>query len=100
MNLQNEFEPIRKWAKDRGLYEGGNLKTQTLKLQEEVGELSKAVLEEEQHITDAIGDCIVVLVNIAHFAGLTIEECINASYQEIKARKGKIVNNTFVKDSL
>ena len=48
MKLKNEFEPIRDWAKDKGIYKKGDIKTQTLKLVEEVGELSKAVLNEDR----------------------------------------------------
>jgi len=44
MRLYNEFDSIREWAKQRGIYEKGDPKTQTLKLQEEVGELAKAVV--------------------------------------------------------
>ena len=32
------FDKIRLWANDRGLYDGGDPKTQALKLVEEVGE--------------------------------------------------------------
>ena len=38
------FENIRQWAKDRGLYDKGNPMVQYVKLQEEAGELAKALL--------------------------------------------------------
>jgi NTP pyrophosphatase (non-canonical NTP hydrolase) len=47
---------------------------------------------------DAIGDMVVVLTNLAHLEGFTIEECIEAAYEEISKRTGKMVNGTFVKD--
>lgn len=100
MFLQEEFNAIRKWAAQRGLYDKGDVKTQTLKLQEEVGELSKAVLNNNQEeFIDACGDCVVVLVNLAHLGGVKLEDCINAAYKEIKDRKGKMDNGTFVKES-
>jgi len=99
MNLTNEFQPIRDWAKERGLYEKGDLKTQTLKLQEEVGELSKAVIEMKGHdIVDAIGDCVVVLTNLAKIIDLDIEVCINTAFNEIRNRKGKTENGTFIRE--
>lgn len=93
------FDNIRDWAKQRGLYKKGDSKTQYVKLQEEAGELAKALLKNDKpEIKDAIGDIVVVLTNLAHLEKLTIEECIDAAYKEISNRKGKMVNGTFVKD--
>ena len=93
------FDLIRAWANERGLYEKGNTITQYVKLQEEAGELAKALLENNHdEINDAIGDMVVVLTNLAHIHGTDIEECIAQAYNEIKSRKGKMINGTFVKD--
>lgn len=98
MNLGVTFQPIRDWADQRGIYEKGDPKTQYLKLMEEAGELSKAILnKDDAEIMDAIGDCIVVLTNLAHLCNMTVEECIEQAYEEIKDRKGKMENGTFVK---
>ena len=100
MNLKNEFNTIRAWAESKGIYEKGEIKTQTIKLFEEAGELSKAVLNNnKEEIIDAIGDCVVVLVSIAHFSDVSIETCINSAYDVISKRSGKMVNATFVKDN-
>lgn len=97
--LNNEFEPIREWAKERGIYEKGDPKTQYLKLMEEAGELSKAILNKDKfEIEDAIGDCVVVLTNLAVLCNTSIEGCIELAYAEIKDRTGKMENGTFVKD--
>lgn len=99
MELKKEFEPIREWAKKRGIYEKGDPKTQTLKLNEELGELSKAILkDEEEEIIDGLGDCFVVLVNLSKLCGYNLEHCVNSAYNEIKGRKGKMKNGNFVKD--
>jgi len=95
----NRFDLIRMWAEDRGLYNQGDPKTQTLKLMEEAGEICRAVLKkDEPEIIDGIGDCVVVLTNLAHLCGTSIEECIDAAYNEIKGRTGKMDNGTFKKD--
>ena len=92
------FDQIRMWANKRGLYEKGNPHTQYVKLQEEAGELAKALLkDDEPEIIDAIGDIVVVLTNLAHLKGYKIEDCIESAYNEIKNRKGNMVNGTFVK---
>lgn len=93
------FNDIRDWAKERELYKKGNVKTQFIKLQEESGELAKAILNEnESEIIDSIGDIVVVLTNLSHLAGYKIEDCIDQAYFEIVNRKGKMINGTFVKN--
>ena len=95
----DRFDLIRTWADERGLYDKGDTKTQFCKLMEEAGELGRAVLKDDNaEFVDAIGDMVVVLTNLAHLGGTTIEECIDAAYNEIKNRKGKMSNGTFVKN--
>jgi NTP pyrophosphatase (non-canonical NTP hydrolase) len=99
MKLENEFDSIRDWAQERGIYDKGDLKTQYIKLQEECGELAQSILKnDESAFVDAIGDCVVVLTNLAALGGHDIEHCINAAYEEIANRKGKMENGTFVKE--
>ena len=96
--LENRFQKIRDWADERGLYDKGDTKTQFCKLMEEAGELGRAILKDNQpEFVDAIGDMVVVLTNMAMLGGTSIETCIDAAYDEIKNRKGKMVNGTFVK---
>lgn len=97
----NVYNLIRQWADERGIYKNGDVKTQYIKLQEEAGELAKAILKDDQiELVDAIGDCVVVLTNLAAMNGLKIEDCIKSAYTEIKNRKGKMQNGTFVKETL
>jgi NTP pyrophosphatase (non-canonical NTP hydrolase) len=93
------FESIRDWARTRGLYDKGDTMTQYVKLQEEAGELAKALLKDDQpEVIDAIGDMVVVLTNLAHQRGVHIETCIAEAYKVISKRTGKMINGTFVKD--
>jgi len=95
----NEFDLIRMWANQRGIYEHGDTKTQALKLMEEAGEICRAVLKEDHdEVVDGIGDCVVVLTNLAELQGVSIEKCINVAYNVIAKRSGKMVNGTFKKD--
>ena len=99
--VNNVFEDIREWARDRGIYDSGDVKTQLIKLYEETGELAQAVLKKNNDdIIDAIGDSVVVLTNLATLAGYDIEHCINTAYGEIRGRTGSMVNGTFVKEQL
>ena len=93
------FNKIRSWAEIRGLYEKGDPMVQYVKLQEEAGELAKALLKDDQpEVIDAIGDMVVVLTNLAHQRGVYIESCIQSAYEVINKRTGKMINGTFVKD--
>tara|TARA_B100001094_G_scaffold310312_1_gene344774 strand:- start:353 stop:1219 length:867 start_codon:yes stop_codon:yes gene_type:complete len=94
-----QFDLIRDWAEERGLYDDGDPKTQALKLVEEVGETCRAILKEDyEEVIDGIGDSVVVLTNLAELMDVSIEDCIAAAYEEIKNRKGKMINGTFKKD--
>jgi NTP pyrophosphatase (non-canonical NTP hydrolase) len=96
---QMMFNRIRTWAETRGLYEKGDPMVQYVKLQEEAGELAKALLKDDQpEVIDAIGDMVVVLTNLAHQRGVYIETCIQTAYDVINLRTGKMINGTFVKD--
>tara|TARA_R110002020_G_scaffold253036_1_gene466791 strand:- start:17 stop:337 length:321 start_codon:yes stop_codon:yes gene_type:complete len=105
MELKKEFQTIRDWAKDKGIFDKGDVKTQYVKLQEEAGELAKSIMKKDyEEFKDSIGDCAVVLTNLAKLGGdyfgieLTIEDCINSAYDVISKRTGKMVDGTFVKD--
>ena len=88
---------IRQWAHDRNLIEGATRQAQMLKLTEEVGELA-ADIAKGRCPKDSIGDCVVVLTILAAQSGLTIEECFEAAYDEIKDRKGKMIDGVFVRN--
>ena len=88
---------IKQWHKDRNLIDGSTDKAQMNKLYEEVKELNESVYYRKSPIDD-IGDIIVVLINIAERNGLTILECLEHAYNDIKDRKGKMVDGVFVKE--
>lgn len=88
---------IRQWAFERNLHSADPTK-QALKLGEEFGELFEGLAKGNEELTkDAIGDCYVVLTILSQQLGFTIEECIEIAYDEIKDRRGKMVNGVFIK---
>ena len=95
-----EFQQIRDWANARGIYKSGDPKTQFLKLQEEAGEVARAILKEDKLETiDGLGDTLVVLINLAALCGYNLEDCLAEAYDVISKRTGKMHNGTFVKDA-
>ncbi len=93
------FEKIRTWADERNLIDGATAHAQMLKLTEEVGELAAAIARLDCiEAADAIGDCVVVLTILAAQLDLDIESCIHYAYEEIKDRKGQMVNGVFIRE--
>ena len=85
------------WHRDRNLIEGSTDAAQHTKLVEEVKELETNILL-SQPVVDDIGDCLVVLINIAERNGLSLFDCLSHAYEDIKDRKGKMVDGVFVKE--
>jgi NTP pyrophosphatase (non-canonical NTP hydrolase) len=93
-------ELIRGWAEARNLIRGSDVKSQFVKLIEEAGELANAIAKKNDiEFADAIGDMVVVLTIMAAQNGMMIEDCIDNAWQEIKDRKGKMVDGIFIKES-
>jgi NTP pyrophosphatase (non-canonical NTP hydrolase) len=91
---------IRQWATDRNLIEGSDIKSQFVKLIEEAGELANAIAKRNDiEFADAIGDMVVVLTIMAAQNGMMIEDCIDAAWQQIRDRKGKMVDGIFIKEA-
>ena len=40
----------------------------------------------------------VVMINLANMCGFRLEDCLERAYNEIKDRKGKMTDGSFVKD--
>ena len=85
------------WHRDRNLIAGSTDAAQHTKLVEEVKELETNILL-SQPVIDDIGDCLVVLINIAERNGLNLTSCLHHAYEDIKDRKGTMVDGVFVKE--
>jgi len=98
-NLNELVLQIEEWAKARNLVEGSDPKSQMLKLVEELGELASGIAKDNQEeVLDAIGDVCVVLIILSLQMGWNIATPLNHAYNEIKDRKGKMIDGIFVKE--
>jgi len=95
--IETLIDKTIQWHKDRNLIEGSTDAAQHTKLVEEVKELETNILL-SQPVIDDIGDCMVVLINIAERNGLSLFDCLSHAYEDIKDRKGKMVDGVFVKE--
>lgn len=106
-DVDNTFEDlitnINQWADERNLKQA-DPKIQWMRVTEEVGEIRDVLLkptkftEPQSALKDAIGDTLVTIIVLAHQLDLDVTECLSIAYEEIKNRKGKMVNGTFVKE--
>lgn len=111
------IEQVKQWHHDRNLIDGSTDLAQFSKLMEETLELHESMVRElsDKHNyyydgtlrqpngyvdrkKDDIGDIMVVLINIAERNGLTLEQCLKHAYNDIKDRKGRIIDGLFMKE--
>jgi hypothetical protein len=95
--MENYVDKIIQWHHDRNLIGGSTDKDQFCKLIQEAGELSDNICKGKS-VADDIGDMVVVLLNIAERNGLSLDECLAKAWEDIKDRKGKMVDGVFVKE--
>ena len=88
---------IAGWHDARNLIKGSTDQAQFTKLIEEAGELAGNIARGKD-VRDDIGDMIVVLINIARRNGHTLEECMQVAWDDIKDRKGTMVDGIFIKE--
>lgn len=98
-NLTSEelASKIESWHEARNLIDGSTDQAQYVKLIEEAGELAGNIVR-GKCVKDAIGDMIVVLINIARRNGHKLEDCMETAWEDIKDRKGKMIDGVFVKE--
>lgn len=90
---------VVEWAEARNLIQGSDPKSQFVKLIEEMGELSTGIQKNDLDLSaDSIGDCCVVLCIIAAQMGLNFDECLESAWNEIKDRKGRLIDGVFHKE--
>ncbi|MDW4341004.1 MazG-like family protein [Staphylococcus saprophyticus] len=97
--LDQLVKQVEQWAVNKNLHKG-NSDRQALKFYEEAGEVAAALSRNKlDDLKDGIGDTVVTLIILAQQHGMTLQECLQFAYDEIKGRKGKTINGTFIKES-
>lgn len=100
LNLIDQLvKQVEQWSIDKNLH-NGNPDRQALKFYEEAGEVGAALSRNKlDDLKDGIGDTVVTLIILAQQHGMTLEECLQYAYDEIKDRRGETKNGTFIKES-
>lgn len=97
-SMNNLIKQVEQWSIDKGL-DKGNSFTQYAKSSEEMGEVAAALCRNDiDELRDGIGDVIVTLVILAQQNDMTLYECLEQAYGEIKDRTGVMSKDgTFIK---
>lgn len=100
MNFDELEQAVADWAEDRGIFEHSTAVAQLLKTVSELGELADATAKRDHAgVVDGIGDVVVTLILFSRLCGLNVVDCLQSAYDEIKDRKGRMVEGgVFVKE--
>lgn len=119
--MQELIQKVIQWANDRNIIQGSSATKQLEKTAAELIELAIATGKDEMlfdvknslgaptynylqekvsaEAADGIGDVLVTLIIVAEQHGLDIHDCLASAYDEIKDRKGRMVNGLFIKET-
>ena len=96
LTVDQLIKQVEQWSKDKDLHNGNP----ALKFYEEAGEVGAALSRSNlEALKDGIGDTVVTLIILAQQHDMTLQECLQFAYDEIKGRKGKTINGTFIKEA-
>ena len=91
------FEDVRDWGAVRGI-DGASFQRQYQRVLQEVVEIHDAYNNEDMsEVSDAIGDTIVTLINLAKTVGMRAENCLDGAFSVIEFRKGLNFDGDFVR---
>jgi NTP pyrophosphatase (non-canonical NTP hydrolase) len=91
------FEDVRDWGAVRGI-DGASFQRQYQRVLQEVVEIHDAYNDEDMsEVSDAIGDTIVTLINLAKTVGMRAEDCLDSAFSVIEFRKGLNFDGDFVR---
>jgi len=126
MNYEQLSALVIKWGEDKGIFAKSTPLRQLDKTQEELNETKEALeklasltnqeilddvllsddfgnisLEEDAlaEAKDGIGDMLVTIILLAKMVNMDSVDCLEAAYNIIKKRTGKMVDGQFVKDN-
>lgn len=97
VSFEELIKRVEKWSTDREI-EKAKPANQMLKLTEEVGELAAGIARwNPDAIQDAVGDVLVVMTILCQQLHISMRDCFEQAYEQIKERRGATVNGVFVK---
>ncbi len=84
---------VIQWAEARGIVQNSNNLAQAIKTLEEVTELFDAIVKGDKAAQiDAYGDILVTLIVGCATANVSLCECLESAYEQIKDRRGYLTS--------
>ena len=91
------FEDVRNWGAIRGI-DGATFQRQYQRVLQEIVEIHDAYNNNDMaEVSDAIGDSIVTLINLAKTVDMNAEDCLDGAFNVIELRKGLNFDGDFVR---
>lgn len=99
MSLELYERSVLRWANERGIFDTPDPRAQFIKTVSEMGELADNIAKGRYGAArDDIGDVLVTLIILSKMLGTDLSECLMEAYDEIRNRKGKMVDGIFIKE--
>lgn len=116
MSLEDLNQLVVEWAENKGIFESATVQDQMEKTYEELAEVTDEIeaygsailggstndVSVIEHARNKVcleyGDVLVTLLIQLAMLDLTPNECLQAAYEKISVRKGKMVGGKFVKE--
>lgn len=98
MQMSTLTKKVWEWFDEKGLKDP---MVQFVKMEEECGELAHELTRgrtSSREVVDALGDILVTVIGLCHHLHIPPQAALTLAYNEIKDRKGKVINNSFVKE--
>lgn len=98
-SMDELVKEVWQWFDEKGL---DDPVMQMVKVTEEVGELASEIARhhyDSSEVVDALGDSFVTLIGMCHHLNVSPATALSTAYNEIKNRKGKVINGSFVKEN-
>ena len=95
--MNKRFEDVRNWGAVRGI-DGASFQRQYQRVLQEVVEIHDAYTNEDMsEVSDAIGDTIVTLINLAKTVEMRAANCLDSAFSVIEFRTGLNFDGDFVR---
>ena len=98
MTLNDTALKVWQWFDQHNLHDPV---MQMVKVQEEVGELAHEISRahyDTPEVVDALGDTLVTIIGMCHHLDIEPGYALFTAYNEIKDRKGKVIDGSFIKE--
>ena len=98
-SMDELVDNVWEWFDEKGL---DDPVMQMVKAQEELGEAASEIARhhyDTPEMVDALGDTLVTIIGLCHHLHIQPAQALSTAYNEIKNRKGEVVNGSFVKQT-